>query len=319
MPHELVGLFNLRMMPTVVQHDQLRARNRGMIDLSGAQGDDGVLPSPDDERRELPEPAEQRRQRRIMHIGPPTQTAGFLARHLPGFSLLGCGGVGTDFLKLWRVGGVEIADRQILLRHLQEHVIDLPRGRPNSHGTDQHQLFELPWTHRGHLGRQPSAERKANRRHRPQPQVIQGIEIPTSHIPHVRDPVQSLQPPKAGMEWNIEGMLLSQGLVKVQPAWMSQLIMQDQQWRAAATLDELKPGAGHLDDLFSPGFGACRHRYASSSFSSLMLPPVVRLLYHIAGSKPRIPKNFLVYSSPCVIIAPAPDLPTMDYDGHHRR
>jgi hypothetical protein len=72
-------------------------------------------------------------------------------------------------------------------------------------------------------------------------------------------------------------VLLGQGFVKVQPARMSQLIMQDQQWCAAATLDELESGAGHLNHLFSPGFGACRHRYASS-FSSLMLPPVVRLL-----------------------------------------
>jgi hypothetical protein len=121
------------------------------------------------------------------------------------------------------------------------------------------------------------------------------------------------------MEWNIEGILLRQGLVKMQPAWMSQLIMQDQQWRAAATFDELKPGAGHLDDFFSPRFGACRHRYLSSSFSSLTLQPVIRSLYHIAGSKQRMLKNFIIYSSFCVLIVPAPDLLTSDYDGHHWR
>jgi hypothetical protein len=65
--------------------------------------------------------------------------------------------------------------------------------------------------------------------------------------------------------------------MKAQPTWMSQLIMQDQQRLTAAALDELEPGTSHVNDLFSPGFGACRHRHVSS-FSSLMLPHMVSSL-----------------------------------------
>src|SRR5262245_9236714 len=51
-PHKLVGLLDLGMMPALVQHHQPGAGDGGMIRLRRAQGHNGVLPSPDNQRRQ---------------------------------------------------------------------------------------------------------------------------------------------------------------------------------------------------------------------------------------------------------------------------
>src|SRR5260370_19041403 len=154
-------LLDLRPMPTSVEYHQFCACNRAAIALARTHRHDTVLAPPYEQRRQSCRYSQQMRQARVVHEVYPCETRRLCATLLPSLVLLGTQ-TAKEIAKLVRVLRVEYGSAQMFGRHHLEEVENLALGRTDSHRRDQLHLAELRGVARRHLGRNPSAERKAD-------------------------------------------------------------------------------------------------------------------------------------------------------------
>src|SRR5260370_1964376 len=85
---ELRRLLDFGHMPTLVESDELRARDALIVKLGDAERHDRVLLAPNQERRETGNPVEQMRHALVEHVGLPCDARRLRARVFPCLELL---------------------------------------------------------------------------------------------------------------------------------------------------------------------------------------------------------------------------------------
>ena len=104
-PHELLRLFDLRRVPAVVQHHQVRAPDGPLVLFPAFQGDQLVLASPQHPGRDS-DPFQQRRQTRIVHVRLPADPYRHLTVAFSDGCLLRSGCSAVDFIVLRGLGRI---------------------------------------------------------------------------------------------------------------------------------------------------------------------------------------------------------------------
>src|SRR6266436_3676845 len=87
---ELRRLLDFGHMPTLVESDELRARDALIVKLGDAERHDRVLLAPNQKRWQTGNPVEQMRHALVEHVGLPCEARRFRARVFPCLELLGC-------------------------------------------------------------------------------------------------------------------------------------------------------------------------------------------------------------------------------------
>ena len=230
--------------------NQLGAWDGFFVRPARADRYDCVLCAPDQKSGNACGAAQQVGKGGVVHVGPPTESHRLLPGDLPSLGELGGGGVGADCAELFRGEGVSDSELDVVGGRLHEHIEDFAFGGLDARAPDQDHLLEVVRAEGGYGCRKPAPKGQADDVGLPNPEVVEGLKVPVGHVPHGHYPVQAGRFAVAGVGGDGDLEMLRQGLLIAEPGVLPHLVVEDDEGRARAGLEDLEVGAGYGNDIF---------------------------------------------------------------------